>query len=348
MGVLAAERSAGQHQVGQSEQREQLRRVFGQTTIPDLAMTEQAFDDVETMLDLGALARLGLLQFLFDAAQFVVLERLAQARAHRGMPFDIGADVFSPFAHALVAGVAEHDLLCAVQQRVRLRDVSGVAGRADDRVHQTRGHVDANMSLHAEIPFVALLGLVHFRIAFAIAVLGRWRRGDQSGVNDGALAHRQAFAGQMAVDFAEDALGQFMLLKQPPELQQRRRVGRRFMGQIDADKAADGLAVVDGIFDAFVRQAEALLGDVHPEHPFKTDRRTAAPITLRVVRQQRRHQRRPWRGRFDLGKKTVAPRQLLFTGVLGVGKARLHGVCRGKFDSHILPASLGAGEQPQE
>lgn len=72
-----------------------------------------------------------------------------------------------------------------------------------------------------------------FRIAFAIAVLGRWRRGDQGGVNDGALAHRQAFAGQMAVDFAEDALGQFMLLKQPPELQQRRRVGRRFMGQIE-------------------------------------------------------------------------------------------------------------------
>jgi hypothetical protein len=166
-----------------------------------------------------------------------------------------------------VAGVAEHDHLASVRQRMRLRDVSDIAGRADDRVHQAGGEVDADMGLHTEVPFVALLGLVHFRVALAIAVLGRRWRGDQGGVDDGTLSHRQAFAGQVADDFVEDALGQFMRLEQPPKLQQRGRVGRRFVGQIDADKAADGLAVVDGVFDAFVRQAEALLGEVHPEHP---------------------------------------------------------------------------------
>jgi hypothetical protein len=74
--VLGAEGSAREHKVDQSEQRVQLRHVFSQTPIPDLAMTEQAFGDVETMLDLGARAHLGLLQFLFDPAQLVVLERL--------------------------------------------------------------------------------------------------------------------------------------------------------------------------------------------------------------------------------------------------------------------------------
>ncbi len=45
-----------------------MRGVFGQAAIPDLAMTEQAFDDMKTMLDFGARAGLGLLQFFGQAA----------------------------------------------------------------------------------------------------------------------------------------------------------------------------------------------------------------------------------------------------------------------------------------
>jgi hypothetical protein len=44
------------------------------------------------------------------------------------------------------------------------------------------------------------------------------------------------------------------------------------MRQIDANKGADCLAVVDRIFDAFVRQAEALLGDIHAQHSFEANR----------------------------------------------------------------------------
>ena len=40
----------------------------------------------------------------------------------------------------------------------------------------------------AEVILVALLGLVHFRIALAVFVLGRTRRIDQHGIDDGALA----------------------------------------------------------------------------------------------------------------------------------------------------------------
>jgi hypothetical protein len=54
------------------------------------------------------------------------------------------------------------------------------------------------------------------------------------------------------------------------------------------------------IIDAFVRQAEALLCDVHAQHGFQADRRATASITLRVVRQERRNQRRPWRHSLDL------------------------------------------------
>ena len=56
------------------------------------------------------------------------------------------------------------------------------------------------------------------------------------------------------------------------------------MRQVDADKAANGLTIVDRILDAFVLQAEALLRDVHAQHPLQADRRPATSVALRVLR----------------------------------------------------------------
>lgn len=107
------------------------------------------------------------------------------------------------------------------------------------------------------------------------------------------------------------------------ELQQRRRVRRRFMRQIDADEVADCLAVVDRVLDAFVRQAEALLCHIDAQRSLQAHGRASAPISLRVVRQERRNQRRPRCHGLDLDQKAVAPRLLIVVRELGVGKARL-------------------------
>ncbi len=52
-----------------------------------------------------------------------------------------------------------------------------------DRCAETafRGHVSflTDARLHAKVPLVALLGLMHGRIARPVAVLGRRRGGDQ-------------------------------------------------------------------------------------------------------------------------------------------------------------------------
>ena len=47
-----------QHQIGQTKQREQLRRVFRQPAVTGLAMSKQVLDDVEGMLDFCKRARL--------------------------------------------------------------------------------------------------------------------------------------------------------------------------------------------------------------------------------------------------------------------------------------------------
>jgi hypothetical protein len=55
---------------------------------------------------------------------------------------------------------------------------------------------------------------VHVWIALARLVLGRWRCGDQGGIDDGAFAQKQAFLGQVGVDGVEDGFGELMLFEQ--------------------------------------------------------------------------------------------------------------------------------------
>ncbi|MBV2204552.1 MAG: hypothetical protein KUL87_03950, partial [Pseudomonas sp.] len=47
----------GDHQIGQTQQREQLRGVFGQSAVTQLAQAKAVLDDVEGVFDLGTHAR---------------------------------------------------------------------------------------------------------------------------------------------------------------------------------------------------------------------------------------------------------------------------------------------------
>ena len=107
----------------------------------------------------------------------------------------------------------------------------------------------------------------------------------------------------MGVDGGEDGGGQVLLFKQTTELEQRGGIRRRFVRQVDADEAADGLAVVDRILSAFIGQPEKLLCDLHAQHPQYTDWPPAATFALGVGRFNHRNQIRPRRYRFDVSQK---------------------------------------------
>ena len=63
-----------------------------------------------------------------------------------------------------------------MHQRMRLTDVADIGRGATDRMDQTRLGVDADVSLHAEMPVVAFLRLMHLGVAGLGLVLGRRRR----------------------------------------------------------------------------------------------------------------------------------------------------------------------------
>jgi hypothetical protein len=87
-----------------------------------------------------------------------------------------------------------------MQQVGNLLDVGLVGRRGGDGVHQAAVGVDRNVRLHAEVPLVALLGLVHLRVALAFGVLGRARRSDDRGIHDAAALEQEALLRQVRVD----------------------------------------------------------------------------------------------------------------------------------------------------
>ena len=132
-----------------------------------------------------------------------------------------------------------------------------------------------------------------------------------------------------------------MDLQQPAAFKERRRVWRRLAIEVDADERTNRLAVVDYVFDAFVRQAKALLRNVHAQHARQSDRRAASAFDLRIKRLDQLMQLRPRRDTVDLREEAVAPCQLLFGGVLEVGKALLHNQMDGGRDAIIVAGLVG-------
>lgn len=60
-----------------------------------------------------------------------------------------------------------------MQQALHLGHIAHVRRRRDDAVHQPGVLVHADVRLHAEIPLVALLGLMHLWVARLVAILRR-------------------------------------------------------------------------------------------------------------------------------------------------------------------------------
>ena len=67
-----------------------------------------------------------------------------------------------------IARIIEYIRFVAVHQRVGLRHVVDVSCGADHRVNQSRVGIHADVDLHAEVPHVPLLRLMHLRVVLAL------------------------------------------------------------------------------------------------------------------------------------------------------------------------------------
>lgn len=135
----------------------------------------------------------------------------------------------------------------------------------------------------------------------------------------------------MRVDLVEQRLGQVVGQQQSPELEQRRGVRHRLARQVDAHEVAQGLAVVQRVFQRLVGQAVPLLQAVHAQHAGHAHRLAANASTRGVQRLGHGDQACPRHDAFHVSQKLLAPRALLLHRVLGAGKAA---------SAHVVPAAV--------
>ncbi len=146
-----------------------------------------------------------------------------------------------------------------MQEIGRRGEVVHVGCGDHDRVDQARLLVHAGMELHAEIPLIAFLDLVHLRIPLPFLVFGGTGRGDQSGIYDRALAHRHAPRTEVGFGGLKNLLPQPMLLQQVAEGEDRGLIMDPIADQLDAGKAPHGGHFDQGLLHRRVAQRIRLL-----------------------------------------------------------------------------------------
>src|SRR5665213_2932326 len=139
---------------------------------------------------------------------------------------------------ASIGLIAPHPRLFSVQQVRQRFLVSDIGCRDLYRVNDLRSAVDANVYFHAEIPLLALLDLVHLRVAIPVLVLRRARGVDNRRIHDRAIAHFDATRGQMSVNDLQYTGAHVVLFQQMPELADRGLIRRGLGAKVHAHKAA--------------------------------------------------------------------------------------------------------------
>ncbi|CAJ0717697.1 hypothetical protein LMG8323_03672 [Ralstonia mannitolilytica] len=148
---------------------------------------------------------------------------------------------------------------------MRLRHIRDVGSGGHHRVYQPCLGVDPNVRFHAEVPLVALLRLVHLRVALTAGVLGRAGSSNERGIHDGAALEHEATLGQDAIDRLEDTLAQAVLLQQVAKAQDGALIRHDIHPQVQTNKARQQRRVVQGFLHRRVRQTKPLLQKMNPQ-----------------------------------------------------------------------------------
>ncbi len=267
--------------VGGGEQGEEAAAVLLEPLVDQLAEAEVALHEEEGMLHLAADTRLpgfdGLVPLRLDGALPAV-----DAEGHPGLL--LVSRYLGALFGARVAGVAVHHLVVVPHQLARPGDVADIGRSVHHGVDEAAARVDADVALHAEVPLVALPGLVHLGIPLVLLVLGGAGGGDDGGVHDGPAAHHEALLLEQFVEAVEHGLGEAVLLEKMAEVQEGRRIGSPVGGDVDAHEPGHGGVLVDLVLDALVGEGEPDLEEVHAQDQLQINRGTAhLALVVRIV-----------------------------------------------------------------
>jgi len=192
------------------------------------------------------------------------------------------------------------------------------------RVDQASVLVDADVDFHAEIPLVALLGLVHLGIPLALLVLGGAGSRDQGGIDDRSLLHGHAIGLEVGLHRLKDLLTQIVLLEQVPERQDRGFIRDPLADQVDPCKSSHPRHLNQRILHRGITEVIPLLHQMDSEHCLqRIGRATALGAGPGVVGLDQIDQRLPGHNLLHPSQKLLTPGALLGCGLLIVSEPEL-------------------------
>ena len=145
---------------------EQAMSVLVEPALAHLGEAEEPLDDADRMFDLGPHFGLGA---VFRPLDFVDDTAVAVAAIDEILGLWCALSDHRPLA--TVGLITPHPGLVAMQQIGQYRAFSDIGRGGDHRMDQLGAAVDTNMRLHAEVPLVALLRLMHLRSRALLAFL---------------------------------------------------------------------------------------------------------------------------------------------------------------------------------
>lgn len=143
--------------------------------------------------------------------------------------------------------------------------------------------INTGMYLHSELPFIALLCLMHLRITFALLILSGFWCCYKACINNSAAMHHKTGFIEAAVDIGKKFLAKLICFKHMSELKQGSRIRHLLFMEIYMHKGTHSVTVVDRILDSFIGQIKPYLHEIHAKHGFNTNR-FATTLVSEIIR----------------------------------------------------------------
>lgn len=130
-------------------------------------------------------------------------------------------------------------------------------------------HVNADVPLHAEVPLVPFLCLVHLGVSLLVPVLRGGGCCNDRGIDDRPVFHEQSVPLKEVIDDLEHLLLETMLFEQMPEVEDGGFIGDSVTEQINVEELLEGVSVVDVVLCFRIGEVVPLLQEVDLEHEFE-------------------------------------------------------------------------------
>ena len=186
----------------------------------------------------------------------------------------------------------------------------------------TRSGICSDVAFHSETPFVALLCLVHFRISgFFLILRGTWCIDNRCVYNRTAFHHCPALFKNI-IDSFEHLLSQMILFQKMSEFQKCCSVRNLFLVEINTHEFSECIAVINGIFDTFIRKIKPYLKKIHSKHLFNSFCGSATP-SVRIIWSYKFYPLIPWNNIFHYIEKFFSFGLFLSVAVFKIAKCHL-------------------------